>query len=82
MTNFKEWQIRLLLAGIGVVSFGLLMLLEIVTETDEVSFADMIVDGLGLLLIVSTTVGLVLLVHRMQIQHEEKLDLIRDLEVE
>lgn len=81
MTNFKEWQIRLLLAGIGVFSFGLLMLLEIATETDEISFADMIVDGLGLLLIVSTTVGLVLLVHRMQIQHEEKLDLIRDLDV-
>jgi DNA-binding CsgD family transcriptional regulator len=81
MGNLNEWQIRLLLAGIGVVSFGLLMFLEIATETDEISFSDMIVDGLGLLLMISTTVGLVLLVHRMQSQHEEKLDLIRHLDV-
>ena len=81
MARLKEWQIRLTLAGIGIASFGLLMVLEIATETDEISFADMIVDGLGLLLMVSTSVGLVLLVHRMQVQHEEKMDLIRDLDV-
>lgn len=81
MANLKEWQIRLLLAGIGAASFFLLMALEIATESDEISFYDAFVDGLGLLLMVSTTVGLALLVHRMQIQHEEKMDLIRDLDV-
>lgn len=76
-----EWQKRLLMGGIGVVSFGLLMLLEVATETDEIRFTDVLVDGLGLLLMVSTTVGLALLVHRMQTHHEEKLDLIRSLDI-
>ena len=79
--TLKEWQVRLLFGGIGVVSFSLLVLLEIVTETDEVEFADILVDGLGMLLMVATTVGLALLFHRMQTQHEEKLDLIRSLDV-
>ncbi|MGH1484055.1 MAG: helix-turn-helix transcriptional regulator [Geminicoccales bacterium] len=79
--TLREWQVRLLLGGIGVVSFALLMALEILTESDEVEFADVLVDGLGMLLMVSTTVGLALLVHRMQTQHEEKLDLIRSLDI-
>lgn len=81
INRLREWQIRLMLGGIGVVSFGLLMTLEIVTETDDVDFTDVLVDGLGLLLMVSTTVGLALLVHRMQNQHEERLDLIRSLDI-
>ena len=36
-----------MLGGIGVLSFGLLILLEIVTETDEVEFADVLVDAAG-----------------------------------
>jgi DNA-binding CsgD family transcriptional regulator len=79
--TLKEWQMRLMLGGIGVVSFGLLMALEILTETDEIDLTDILVDGLGLLLMVSTTVGLALLFNRMQMQHEEKLDLIRSLDV-
>ena len=79
--KLKEWQIRMMLGGIGVVSFGLLLGLEILTETDGVDLADILVDGLALLLMVSTTVGVALLVHRMQSQHEEKLDLIRSLDI-
>jgi DNA-binding CsgD family transcriptional regulator len=81
MGKLTEWQIRLVLGGIGAVSFGLLMALEILTETDEVELADVLVDGFGLLLMVATTVGLALLIHRMQSQHEEKLDLIRNLDI-
>lgn len=81
INRLNEWQIRLLMGGIGVVSFGLLMLLEVTTETDPIEFTDVLVDAITLLLMVSTTVGLVLLVHRMQSQHEEKLDLIRSLEI-
>jgi DNA-binding CsgD family transcriptional regulator len=81
MTKLGEKSTRLLLGGIGLGSFCLLMLLEIVTETDEVEFLDVLVDGLGLLLMVSTTVGLALLFQRMHVQHEEKLDLIRDLDI-
>lgn len=79
--SLTEWQLRLMLGGIGVFSFGLLIVLEIVTETDEVEFADILVDALGLLLMVFTTVGLALLFHRMQTQHEEKLDLIKSLDI-
>ena len=74
--KLREWQIRLMLGGIGVVSFGLLMALEVATETDKVQLTDILVDGLNVLLMVATTVGLALLVHRMQTHHEEKLDLI------
>lgn len=81
INRLREWQVRLMLGGIGVVSFGLLMALEIVTETDDVELTDILVDGLGLLLMVSTTVGLALLFHRMQNQHDEKLDLIRSLDI-
>jgi DNA-binding CsgD family transcriptional regulator len=76
-----EMQTRLLLGAVGVGSFCLLMLLEIVTENDEVEFFDMLVDGMGLLLMVSTTVGLALLFQRMHVQHEERLSLIRDLDI-
>ena len=79
--TLTEWQVRLMLGGVGILSFGLLILLEVVTETDEVELADIVVDALGLLLMVSTTVGLALLFHRMQTQHDEKLDLIRSLDV-
>ena len=79
--KLKEWQIRLMYGGIGVVSFGLLIALEIATETDELAFTDILADGVALLLMVSTTVGLALLFHRMQIQHEEQIDLIRNLEI-
>ena len=79
--SLTESQIRLMLGGIGVLSFGILVVLEIVTETDEVEFIDVLVDAFGLLLMVSTTVGLVLLFHRMQTQHEEKLDLIKSLDI-
>lgn len=79
--KLREWQIRLMLGGIGVVSFGLLMALEVATETDKVQLTDILVDGLNVLLMVATTVGLALLVHRMQTHHEEKLDLIRSLDI-
>lgn len=81
INRLNEWQVRLLMGGIGVISFGLLILLEVVTETDPIEFTDVLVDAVSLLLMVSTTVGLVLLVHRMQNQHEEKLDLIRSLDI-
>ncbi|MEZ5932017.1 MAG: helix-turn-helix transcriptional regulator [Alphaproteobacteria bacterium] len=79
--TLSEWQMRLMLGGIGLVSFSLLMLLEVATETDEIELTDILVDGLGLLLMVSTTVGLAMLFNRMQTQHEEKLDLIRSLDI-
>ena len=80
MKNLTETQFRWLLAGIGLGSFALLLTLEIVTESDEVSLADVIVDALSMLLLIASAVGVALLAQRMQSQHEEKMALLRDLE--
>ncbi len=76
-----ERQIRWALAGIGSICFALLLALEIVTEGDELSLLDLVVDGLGILLTIGAAVGVALLAQRMHAQHEEKMALIRDLEI-
>lgn len=76
-----ERQIRWALAGIGSTCFALLLALEIVTEGDELSLLDLVVDGLGILLTIGAAVGVALLAQRMHAQHEEKMALIRDLEI-
>ena len=80
MATLSERQIRWLLGGVGLGFFVLLLALEIVTEADEITFADLLVDALGILLMIGSAVGVALLVQRVQAQHEEKLTLISDLE--
>ena len=77
----NEGQIRWLWAGIGVGCFALLMTLEVVTEDDEIELFDVMVDGFAILLTIGSAVGVALLAQRMHAQHEEKLTLIRDLEL-
>ncbi len=79
--KYGERQIRWVLAGIGACCFALLMTLEIVTEGDELSLLDMFVDGASILLTIGAAVGVALLAQRMHFQYEEKLALIRDLEI-
>ena len=79
--NFSERQIRWILAGVGLGSFALLLTLEIATETDALSPVDVLVDAVSLLLTIGATVGVALLIQRMHVQHEEKMALIRDLEI-
>jgi DNA-binding CsgD family transcriptional regulator len=76
-----ERRIRWLLAGVGAISFALLLALEIVTEGDELSPLDLLVDAIGILLTVAAAVGIALLAQRMHAQHEEKMALIHDLEI-
>ena len=76
----SERRIRWLLGALGLGSFVLLMTLEIATEQDDIEFADILVDGLTILLTISAAVGVALLSQRMQTQHEEKMALLRDLE--
>ncbi len=76
-----ERQIRWALAGIGSTCFALLLALEIVTEGDELSLLDLVVDGLGILLTIGAAVGVALLAQRMHAQHDEKMALIRELEI-
>jgi DNA-binding CsgD family transcriptional regulator len=71
----------LLLAGVGLGCFLLLLGLEIATERDELSPADLVVDALGILLTVGAAVGVALLAQRLHAQHEERMALIRDLEI-
>lgn len=80
MVDAGERRIRWLLAGVGAGCFALLLVLEIVTEGDELELFDLLVDALGILLSICAAVGVALLAQRMQTQHEEKKALIRDLE--
>jgi len=77
----RESRIRWLLGGLGVGCYALILALEIITESDEIELADVLVDALVLLLTVGCAVGLTLLAQRVHSQHEERMNLIRDLEV-
>jgi DNA-binding CsgD family transcriptional regulator len=81
VANLSERQIRGILAGVGVGSFVLLMTLDVLTEPDEINPLDLLIDAVTVLLTISAAVGVALLALRMQRQHEEKLTLIRDLEI-
>ena len=81
MARFSERQIRWLLAGVGLGCFALLETLEIVTDQDLFSFFDVLVDAISNLLTIGAAVGVALLAQRLQLQHEEKLALLRDLEI-
>lgn len=81
MAKFSERQIRWTLGSIGLGSFVALLGIEILTETDRLSPLDIAFDAVTLLLTIGAAVGVALLVQRMQVQHEEKMALIRDLDV-
>jgi len=80
MGNLSERQIRWILVGVGAGSFVLLRALDVWFDTDPFSLPEFLVDTVQLLLLIASSVGVALLVQRMQKQHEEKMTLIRDLE--
>lgn len=77
----NEKQIRWALAGVGLGFYTLILALEIVTEQDDFEFFDVLVDAVALFLTIGSAVGVALLVQRMHVQHEEKMALIRDLDI-
>ena len=81
MKNMTERQVRWLLGGLGFACFLLLITLEIVTEEDDVSIIDIAVDAIAIFLTIGAATGVALLAQRMQVQHEEKMDLLRDLDI-
>lgn len=81
MAALSERQIRFILGGVGVGSFALMMTMEIVTEEGDLSFLELLQDGVSLLLTIASAVGVALLVQRMNAQHEESMALIRQLEI-
>lgn len=76
-TRWTTWSF----ARIGLVCFVLLLTLEYVTEGDQVEFWDFAVDALSILLTIGAAVGVAMVTLRLQSQHEEKLALVRDLEM-
>jgi DNA-binding CsgD family transcriptional regulator len=79
--NLGERQIRWMFGGVGLGCFGLLMTLEFLTENDDITLGDFVVDAMTMLLTIGSAVGVALLIQRMQSQHEEKMTLIKDLEI-
>jgi DNA-binding CsgD family transcriptional regulator len=79
VVNPSERRIRWLLGGMGAISFALLVTLEIVTEGDELSPLDLLVDAISILLTIGAAVGVALLAQRIHAQHEERMALIADL---
>jgi len=77
----NEKTIRWMLAGLGAGCFALLLVLEVATDQDGITLADFLVDALSILLTVAAAVGVALLAQRMQVQHEERITLMRDLEL-
>jgi len=78
--DLSERQIRWILVGVGAGSFVLLRALDVWFDTDPFSLPAFLVDTVQVLLLITSAVGMALLVQRMQKQHEEKMTLIRDLE--
>ena len=79
--TLEEKHLRWILLGIGAGAFVSLLTLEVVTETESVSLADLAVDATNILLTIAASVGVALLVQRMQKQHEEKIALLKDLDI-
>jgi DNA-binding NarL/FixJ family response regulator len=75
MTKLSERHLRWLLAGLAIGCFVLLMTLEAVTETEKTTIL-----AAKFLLTIGAAVGVALLLQRVQAQHEEQMNLIRDLD--
>jgi DNA-binding NarL/FixJ family response regulator len=65
---------------VGAAAVALLLTLEVVTDENGVTPAELLLEVLELALTVTAAVGAALLVERLQSQHQEKLALLRDLE--
>ena len=80
MLESRESRTRLVLASIGLAAFVLMLGVEVATEEGPVPTLDLLGDALQTALLVATAVACALLATRMQSQHEEKMNLLRDLE--
>ena len=80
MGNLSERQIRWILVGVGAGAFVLLRALDVWFDTDPFDLPAFLVDTVQALLVITSAVGVALLVQRMQKQHEEKMTLLRDLD--
>jgi DNA-binding CsgD family transcriptional regulator len=75
-----ESRARWILALVAVGAFAALLGLEIATEEDGVTGAELALEVLELLLTIAAAAGVALLAGSMHRQHEEKMALMRDLD--
>ena len=80
MLDSRETRTRQVLAYIGVAAIVLMLGVEVVTEDGRIRILDLLGDALQTALVVAAAVACALLATRMQSQHEEKMNLLRDLE--
>lgn len=80
MMSLSERQIRWLFAGVGIGAFVMLLALEVLTDEAGITFLELLLEAMELLLTIAAAGGVALLIQRMHAHHEEKMGLIRDLE--
>jgi len=78
MTRLLEERHRLIV--LGLICFGLLLVLEWVTDGEDIVIADFLIDAVSLALLVTTSVAAALVAVDVRHQHEERLALLHDLE--
>jgi len=76
----REARIRWALGAIGLSAFVLMLAFEVATDDEPVRISDLLSDAVQMLFLVATAVACAMLASRMHGQHEEKLELIRDLQ--
>ena len=81
MLGTRESRIRLALAFIGIAAFALMLAIEVATDDEPIGALDLLGDAAQMALVVATAVACALLATRVHSQHEERLTLIRDLEL-
>lgn len=81
MRDLGHSRITWLFGAFGLSCFALLLVIEISTETDDLTPLDIVGDATSLLLTIGAAVGVGAVAQRLQTQHEERLALLRDLEV-
>lgn len=81
LANLSSRQTNWAFGGMGLICFVLLLSLEVATESDELSYFDIAIDAVAMLLTIGAAVGVAVVAQRLQVQHEEKQALIRDLAV-
>ncbi|MGH8536516.1 MAG: helix-turn-helix transcriptional regulator [Gammaproteobacteria bacterium] len=76
-----ERRTRWLLGGAGIGAFAVLMTLEFVLEADGITFAKVLLEILEFALTLVAIGGIVLLFQRFHRNQDERLELMRDLEM-
>ena len=68
------------LLALGLIAFALLLVLEWITEGEEIDLVDFLIDALALALLVTTSVAAALVAVEVREQHAERNALLDDLQ--